>query len=90
MTSACSSVGGGLLATSPASLTASAPAPAPSTGLTGGNSGNNSSGGGGGGGKVPPAIREFLKSLDDQEWQSSLYSLLQSQTFNQVRNTTRN
>ena len=25
-----------------------------------------------------------LKSLDDQEWQSSLYSLLQNQTFNQV------
>jgi len=25
-----------------------------------------------------------LKSLDDQEWQSSLYTLLQNQTFNQV------
>jgi len=36
------------------------------------------------GGKVPPQVREFLKSLDDQEWQTSLYSLLQSQTFNQV------
>lgn len=35
-------------------------------------------------GKVPAQIREFLKSLDDQEWQSSLFSLLQSQTFNQV------
>lgn len=35
-------------------------------------------------GKMPPQIREFLKSLDDQEWQSSLYSLLQNQTFNQV------
>ena len=41
-------------------------------------------GGSGGQGKVPHQIREFLKSLDDQEWQSSLYSLLQSQTFNQV------
>jgi nuclear receptor subfamily 5 group A protein 3 len=46
----------------------------------------SSQGGGsaGGQGKVPHQIREFLKSLDDQEWQSSLYSLLQSQTFNQV------
>merc|ERR1719471_1112428 len=35
-------------------------------------------------GKMPPLIREFLKSLDDQEWQSSLYTLLQNQTFNQV------
>lgn len=35
-------------------------------------------------GKMGPQIREFLKSLDDQEWQSSLYSLLQNQTFNQV------
>ena len=41
-------------------------------------------GSGGGAVKVPPPIREFLKSLDDQEWQTSLYSLLQSQTFNQV------
>ena len=29
--------------------------------------------------------REFLKTLDDQEWQSSLFTLLQNQTFNQVR-----
>ena len=28
--------------------------------------------------------REFLKTLDDQEWQSSLFTLLQNQTFNQV------
>lgn len=35
-------------------------------------------------GKMPPKIIEFLKSIDDQEWQSSLYSLLQNQTFNQV------
>jgi len=35
-------------------------------------------------GKMPPPIRDFLKSLDDQEWQSSLYTLLQNQTFNQV------
>jgi nuclear receptor subfamily 5 group A protein 3 len=34
--------------------------------------------------KIPAPIKEFLKSLDDQEWQSSLYSLLQNQTFNQV------
>jgi len=35
-------------------------------------------------GKMPPKIIEFLKSIDDQEWQSSLYNLLQNQTFNQV------
>ena len=47
-----------------------------------------SCGGGGGGssniGKMPPIIREFLSSLDDKEWQSELYKLLQSQSFNQV------
>merc|ERR1719357_1853291 len=35
-------------------------------------------------GKPSPQIQEFIKSLDDAEWQSSLYSLLQNQTFNQV------
>jgi nuclear receptor subfamily 5 group A protein 3 len=33
---------------------------------------------------VPPLIREFLSSLDDKEWQSELYKLLQNQSFNQV------
>lgn len=28
-------------------------------------------------------IREFVQSVDDREWQSSLFSLLQSQTYNQ-------
>ncbi len=42
------------------------------------------SGGGGGGGKMPAILREFLTSLDDKEWQSELYKLLQSQSFNQV------
>jgi nuclear receptor subfamily 5 group A protein 3 len=35
-------------------------------------------------GRIPPPIREFLNSLDDKEWQTSLYTLLQNQTFNQV------
>ena len=34
--------------------------------------------------KPSPQIEELIKSLDDTEWQSSLYSLLQNQTFNQV------
>jgi len=70
-----------------------------SSACSSGSSGGGASNGGGGGlispgtavsapapapVKVPPPIREFLKSLDDQEWQTSLYSLLQSQTFNQV------
>jgi nuclear receptor subfamily 5 group A protein 3 len=37
-----------------------------------------------GGGKMPAILREFLSSLDDKEWQSELYKLLQSQSFNQV------
>ena len=45
-----------------------------------GSSGSNSNGNG----KVPPLIREFLSSLDDKEWQSELYKLLQNQSFNQV------
>jgi hypothetical protein len=39
---------------------------------------------GGSGGKMPAVLREFLSSLDDKEWQSELYKLLQSQSFNQV------
>ncbi len=50
----------------------------------GGGAGGAGGSGGGGGGKVPPLIREFLSSLDDKEWQSELYNLLQKQSFNQV------
>lgn len=28
-------------------------------------------------------IREFVQSVDDREWQSQLFSLLQSQSYNQ-------
>ena len=51
---------------------------------SGGNSGGGGSGSSSNGGKVPPLIREFLSSLDDKEWQSELYKLLQNQSFNQV------
>ncbi len=51
-------------------------------GSSSGPSGLSSSGGSGG--KVPPLIREFLSSLDDREWQTELYKLLQNQSFNQV------
>ncbi|XP_046676589.1 nuclear hormone receptor FTZ-F1 isoform X1 [Homalodisca vitripennis] len=30
-----------------------------------------------------PMIRDFVQSLDDREWQNSLYGLLQNQTYNQ-------
>ena len=53
----------------------------------GGPSGSNGSSGSSstnGSGKVPPLVREFLSSLDDKEWQSELYKLLQNQSFNQV------
>jgi len=33
--------------------------------------------------RVSPMIREFVQTVDDREWQSSLFSLLQSQTYNQ-------
>ncbi|XP_063236911.1 nuclear hormone receptor FTZ-F1 isoform X2 [Bacillus rossius redtenbacheri] len=33
--------------------------------------------------KVPAMVREFVQALDDREWQNSLYSLLQNQTYNQ-------
>ncbi|XP_050525871.1 nuclear hormone receptor FTZ-F1 isoform X2 [Daktulosphaira vitifoliae] len=32
---------------------------------------------------MSPVIREFVQGLDDREWQSSLFGLLQSQTYNQ-------
>ena len=34
--------------------------------------------------KPSPQIEELLKSLDDTEWQSSLFSVLQNQTLAQV------
>lgn len=40
--------------------------------------------GGSSSGKMPAILREFLSSLDDKEWESELYKLLQSQSFNQV------
>lgn len=33
--------------------------------------------------RVSPMIREFVQSVDDREWQSQLFSLLQSQSYNQ-------
>uniref|UniRef100_A0A1B6DPB7 Nuclear hormone receptor FTZ-F1 n=1 Tax=Clastoptera arizonana TaxID=38151 RepID=A0A1B6DPB7_9HEMI len=33
--------------------------------------------------KMPPLIRDFVQSVDDREWQKSLYELLQNQTYNQ-------
>ncbi|XP_026474814.1 nuclear hormone receptor FTZ-F1 isoform X2 [Ctenocephalides felis] len=33
--------------------------------------------------RVSPMIREFVQSVDDREWQNSLYGLLQNQTYNQ-------
>ncbi|XP_059477884.1 nuclear hormone receptor FTZ-F1 isoform X2 [Neocloeon triangulifer] len=33
--------------------------------------------------KMSPLIREFVQGVDDREWQSSLFGLLQNQTYNQ-------
>ena len=48
------------------------------------SSGNNSNSGSGSNGKMPAILREFVSSLDDREWQTELYKLLQAQSFNQV------
>lgn len=37
-----------------------------------------------GSGKMPAILRDFLSSLDDEEWKSELFKLLQNQSFNQV------
>ncbi len=47
--------------------------------MLGNNNGPNVGAGSVGGAKVPPLIREFVQSLDDKEWQSALFGLLQSQ-----------
>jgi len=54
-----------------------------STPLGNNNPSNSLAGGSVSGAKVPPLIREFVQSLDDKEWQSALFGLLQSQTYNQ-------
>ena len=44
-----------------------------------GNNTNSGSGGGSGGsnsGKMPSILRDFLNSLDDEEWKNELYKLL--------------
>jgi nuclear receptor subfamily 5 group A protein 3 len=33
--------------------------------------------------KFSPILRDFVQSVDDREWQKSLYELLQNQTYNQ-------
>ncbi|EEB17641.1 Nuclear hormone receptor FTZ-F1, putative [Pediculus humanus corporis] len=33
--------------------------------------------------KISPMIRDFISSVDDREWQNSLFGLLQNQTYNQ-------
>lgn len=33
--------------------------------------------------KVSPLIRDFVQTVDDREWQNSLFGLLQNQTYNQ-------
>ncbi|XP_053623608.1 nuclear hormone receptor FTZ-F1 isoform X4 [Plodia interpunctella] len=33
--------------------------------------------------RLSPMIREFVQTIDDREWQNSLFGLLQSQTYNQ-------
>lgn len=48
--------------------------------LTLNGNGNSSSGSG----KMPPILRDFLTTLDDEEWKSELFKLLQNQSFNQV------
>ncbi|XP_014230336.1 nuclear hormone receptor FTZ-F1 isoform X2 [Trichogramma pretiosum] len=37
----------------------------------------------GGTAKSSPLIRDFVQTVDDNEWQTALFSLLQSQTYNQ-------
>jgi len=37
-----------------------------------------------GSGKMPTLLRDFLSTLDDEEWKSELFKLLQNQSFNQV------
>lgn len=55
--------------------------------VLGGSGGNSGASGGsnqqGSQMKVPPLIRDFVQTIDDREWQNSLYGLLQSQTYNQ-------
>ena len=52
--------------------------------MLGNNNGPNVGAGSGSGAKVPPLIREFVQSLDDKEWQSALFGLLQSQVSHKI------
>lgn len=56
---------------------AASPPPHKPFNYEGSSSGNSASN------KVCPIIREFTQAIDDQEWQTALYNLLQNQTYNQ-------
>lgn len=55
---------------------ATSPPPQKSFTYEGSSSGNSQN-------KVSPMIRELVHGIDDQEWQTSLFNLLQNQTYNQ-------
>ena len=68
--------------TAPAGAAANAAGSQSSSGAAG--TANNAGGGGGAGnnnGKMPAILREFVASLDDREWQSDMYKLLQVWTI---------
>ena len=67
--------------TAPAAAAANAAGSQSSSGAAG--TANNAGGGGAGNnnGKMPAILREFVASLDDREWQSDMYKLLQVWTI---------
>jgi len=65
------------------STSASSPDSSPSPLLGAGAVEQWASGGQQGRPEVPSVIRELVASLDDREWQQQLFSLLQTQTYNQ-------
>ena len=72
--------------TTTASAAAAAANTAAGSQSSSGAAGTTSNAGGGGGagnnnGKMPAILREFVASLDDREWQSDMYKLLQVWTI---------
>ena len=66
--------------TAPAAAAANAAGSQSSSGAAG-TANNGGGGAGNNNGKMPAILREFVASLDDREWQSDMYKLLQVWTI---------
>ena len=75
--------GGGTATSNSSSVTPTTPTPGAAANNNNNNNNNTNNNNQGAVVKMPPLIRDLCAALDDGEWQHSVFTLLQSQTYNQ-------